>query len=36
MSEVLKEIKNIQTNTKVTFKKFFCHVEGVKGSVHIH
>ena len=21
---------------KVTFKKFICHVEGVKSSVHIH
>ena len=37
MSKVSKEIKQIFKQIhKVTFKKFICHVRGVKGSVHIH
>ena len=35
ISEVLKEMKKY-SNKYIRLHKFICHVEGVKGSVHIH
>ena len=36
MLKVLKEIKKYSNKYKVTFKKFICHVKGIKHSVHTH
>ena len=33
---ILKDCMNIIRIHKVTFKKFICHIGGVKCSVHIH